>query len=635
MNRKTTRFHTLRESSAHKRLQAPVAMKRGLFYPHRRRLRPSRWVHVPQALRAALALTAAGLLLYSCDPPASPSSAAAEVTRISGLPNMAQVRERLSAQYAESPEGVTFLLDNRESSPDGKTIVRAVITYDKGKGEWMKIGSEKYPIKTITITREVDGKTIPTTVEYTDNRSKTRKTITSRYVHSANNARQSLEGGPRLAQAEAEGRTLHISGEEKDGDGNTLRTFRATEEIQEGGKIKLKTTYRRPDKEGFEEIVTTENGIPLQKVVTYSDKEAAAKGIKTKTITYEKYEVAMFFPDRQKTTLAVYTDAAGQETKRDELQKDDSMLTTMRDKSTITTTTKDNVTLAKYRDRPGGTVTKTIKTTRNTDGSTLAVHEDGEENETLRVETRSDGSTITTKTTAGVTTKELVIHPSVTAIEDAAFNGKDLTKLTIGNGVKTIGERAFYGNKLTKLTIGNGVQAIGKNAFQNNQLTELTIGNGVQTIGKNAFRNNELNKLTIGNGVQAIEDNAFQNNKLTELTIGNSVQTIGKNAFRDNKLNKLTIGDGVKTIGENAFQNNKLTELTIGNSVQTIGRQAFVSNDLTELRIPLSVNEIGEAAFANNKLTKVRLSKVLYEKRGNAFIGNSSPRFRGHKGEYY
>ena len=103
MNRKTSRFRTLRGSSAHK--HGPAAMKPGLFYPNQRRLRPSRWVRVLQALPATLALPAAALLLASCDPPASPvpvsppspaalsapPPAAPEVPTISGLPNMAQI----------------------------------------------------------------------------------------------------------------------------------------------------------------------------------------------------------------------------------------------------------------------------------------------------------------------------------------------------------------------------------------------------------------------------------------------------------------------------------------------------------------------------------------------------------------
>ena len=556
-------------------------MKRGLFYRRR--------------LRAALALPAAAFLLYSCDPPASPNSAVPEVTRISGLPNMAEIERRLNAQYAESAEstdGVEFTAPSISG-----TTVSAAIKYAEGKLLPMTIGGTDYEIKTVTITRVVDGKTIPTRVEYKDKDDTTRKTVTSRYVPppnaAANNARQSLEGGP----------TLHISGEERDGADKILRTFTATEEIQ-GGKTILRTTYRR---EGFTETLTTENGISIQKVETYSTGATPAKDeTKTKTITYEKSAAAMFYPDRQKFTLAVYRDAEGEETKRDEPQDGGSILTTMRDKSTITTTfPAGGGTLAVHKN-PGGTETKRVKTTRTSEGGTLAVHTEGG-TETLRIETRSDGSTITTKTTAGVTTKELVIHPSLTAIEDNAFANNGLTSLTMGNNLQTIGRGAFQNNELSSVTIGNGLKTIEPEAFRNNKLTSVSIGNSVQTIGRGAFQNNLLSSVRIGNSLQTIEPEVFRNNKLTSVTIPPSVTAIGENAFWENQLTSLTMGNGLKTIGEGAFRDNQLTLLTIPPSVTVIEHNAFAKNKLTSVTIPPSVTVIAGAAFYGNELVSVSI----------------------------
>ena len=155
-------------------------MKPGPFYPHRRRLRPGRWVRVLQALSAILAFPAAALLTASCEAPASPlpaapsspspaapsapPPAALEVPTISGLPNMAQIEQRLNAQYAQSAQstkGVEFT----PPSISGTTL-SAAITYADDQLLSMKIGSTEHRIKTITITRDVDGKTIPTRGEY-------------------------------------------------------------------------------------------------------------------------------------------------------------------------------------------------------------------------------------------------------------------------------------------------------------------------------------------------------------------------------------------------------------------------------------------------------------------------------------
>ena len=521
------------------------------------------------------------------------------------------------------------------------TTVSASINYADDQLLPMTIGSTVHRIKTITITREVDGKTIPTTVEYKDKTGTTQKTITSRYVPppnvTANNVQQSLEGGPRFAEAEAEGgRTLHIRGEEKDGKGNILRTFTATERTR-GGTTTLQTTYRRPDNEGFTETVTTENGIPTRKEVIYPDKDAAAQKIKTETITYEKSPSAMFYPAGQKLTLAVYRDAksnitksiettrtpdggtlavhkkpGGTETKRVETRSDKSTITTTPtsqggtlvvnqnpdgtetervetkiDKSTITTTpTSQGGTLAVYRDAKTN-ITKSIETTRTPEDGTLAVHKNPGGTETKRVETRSDKSTITTKTTAGVTTKELVIHPSVTAIEDKAFYFRSLTSVIIGNGVQTIGEKAFYGNQLTSVIIGNGVKTIGKQAFQKNKLISLTIGSSVQTIESEAFRDNKLYSVTIPSSVTSIESCAFNRNKLTSVKIGNGVKTIGDMAFS----------------GYNGFyeRGNQLTTLTIPPSVTVIGKAAFSNNRLFSVSIPASIDLIRKTAFAENR----------------------------------
>ena len=778
MNRKTTRFRTLRESSAHK--HGPAAMKPGLFYPYRRHL------------LAALALPAAALLLASCEAPASPVTAASsspspavpsapppaplEVPTISGLPNMAQIKQRLNDQYAESAKSTDGKVKFTLSKTPG-TTVRAVITYADDHLRKMEIGDNKYDIKTITITREVDGKTIPTRVEYKDKDDTTRKTITSRYFQRddpANNVQQSLEGGAQLSEAAAEGHTLNIRGEEKDAADKILRTFEATEEIR-GGKIILRTTYS-PDKEGFTEIVTTENGIPTRKEVIYPDKEAAAKDIKTETITYENPPSAIFYPDPD-----------GKEIKRDTVKNDGSILTTMRDKSTITTTTTaKGGTLAVHKN-PDGTETQrvetkwdrwgnesTITTTTTAKGGTLAVHKspDGTEaqrvetksdkstitttkwwgdtlavhknrygTETQRVETKSDKSTITTTTTpeggtlavyknpAGneiqrVETKSdkstitttitpeggtLVVNRDTEGRETSRVETrKDKSTITTTypeEGGKLVVNKDTEGRETSRLetksdgstiettpTAKGGTLAVYKNpdgtetqrvetkSDKSTITTTTTAGGGTLAVYKNPdgtetqrveTRTDKstittkpsaaggTKELVIHPSVTVIEDKAFQNNNLTSVTIGNGVKTIGKDAFADNRTLKtvtitgtgaiknnaftyedsslltkgifgesgssgieLVVEDGITSIGDEAFSKNDLTSVTIGNSVRTIGFAAFSENKLNALTIPPSVTSIGHAAFVLNKLTSVILPKVLYDTRGKAFNWN-------------
>ena len=122
----------------------------------------------------------------------------------------------------------------------------------------------------------------------------------------------------------------------------------------------------------------------------------------------------------------------------------------------------------------------------------------------------------------------------VTSIEEAAFQGNQLTQVSIPNSVKSIGKNAFASNQLTEVIIPNSVNSIGYAAFYGNQLTEVSIGNSVTSIGYHAFSNNQLTEVIIPNSVTSIGNDAFDDNQLTEVSIPNSVTSIGEGAFSDN-----------------------------------------------------------------------------------------------------
>ena len=83
-----------------------------------------------------------------------------------------------------------------------------------------------------------------------------------------------------------------------------------------------------------------------------------------------------------------------------------------------------------------------------------------------------------------------------------AFQGRNLTSVTIPNGVTSIGSYTFANNQLTSVTIPNSVTSIGEGAFAENRLTNVTIPNSVTSIGVGAFRNNQLTSVTIGANVE-------------------------------------------------------------------------------------------------------------------------------------
>lgn len=138
---------------------------------------------------------------------------------------------------------------------------------------------------------------------------------------------------------------------------------------------------------------------------------------------------------------------------------------------------------------------------------------------------------------------------SVTAIAAVAFNGANVSSVTLPESVTSIGDSAFAGCRATTITLGSGLKTIAGSAFNNCQfLQSLNIPEGVTSIGDDAFK---------------------QCTALTSLTIPGSVQTIGDGAFTMcSSLTALTLGEGIISIGEGAFQLcGSLTNLTIPASV--------------------------------------------------------------------
>ena len=153
------------------------------------------------------------------------------------------------------------------------------------------------------------------------------------------------------------------------------------------------------------------------------------------------------------------------------------------------------------------------------------------------------------------------------------YNGTRAGHLTIpasfgGIPVTGIGNSAFEGNQLTSVTIPNSVTSIGSWAFAENQLASVTIPNSVTYIHWGAFAHNQLTSVTIPNSVTTIVNGAFMHNRLTSVTIPNSVTRIQNNTFRHNQLTSVTIPNSVIDIGGGAFADNQLTSITIGANVQ-------------------------------------------------------------------
>ena len=238
----------------------------------------------------------------------------------------------------------------------------------------------------------------------------------------------------------------------------------------------------------------------------------------------------------------------------------------------------------------------------------------------------------------------------VTAIGNNAFyDCKNISSVTIGNSVESIGHYAFAGcGRLASLTIPNSVGTIGNSAFSLcNGLRSLNIGNSVTSIGRSTFNGcSSLSSVIIPNGVTSIGDYAFQQCiGMASVTIPNSVTSIGNAAFLGCGLTSVTIPNSVKSIGDAAFQNcqrvtsivvedgnpvydsrnnsnaiietasNRLiagcNNTTIPNGVTSIGNYAFQKClFLTSVIIPSSVTSIGDGAFRDCRAVREIVNKA-------------------------
>ena len=201
--------------------------------------------------------------------------------------------------------------------------------------------------------------------------------------------------------------------------------------------------------------------------------------------------------------------------------------------------------------------------------------------------------------------KRVRFHPSVTKIDDEAFNNcKRLRQVVLNEGLQTIGKKAFYGCKSSQsITLPSTVTEIGLCAFQGcSVLREVVLNEGIVKINRKAFCwCTSLESITIPSSVTHVGHEAFSNCRgLNEVVLSEGLKKIEWRAFNECKsLERITLPSTVTEIRRSAFSNcNSLREVVLNDGLKTIGDSAFFECvSLESITIPSSVVKIGSWTF--------------------------------------
>jgi hypothetical protein len=207
--------------------------------------------------------------------------------------------------------------------------------------------------------------------------------------------------------------------------------------------------------------------------------------------------------------------------------------------------------------------------------------------------------------------------------------------------VTGIGSCDDYDVLLPETHKGLPVAAIGERAFNGTEITRITLTENVLFIADNAFEScpkiayNELGGLyyfgTEKNPAYALIK-ASKDSKTT-VTIHKDTKILADSSLYDLEITALVLPLGITHIGKNALYScSELESITLPNGLCYIGAEAFGNcGKLTEINLPINVSYIGDSAFMYcAKLAKINFAGT--EKQWNAM--EKVPRWDNYFDDY-
>ena len=203
--------------------------------------------------------------------------------------------------------------------------------------------------------------------------------------------------------------------------------------------------------------------------------------------------------------------------------------------------------------------------------------------------------------------------------------------ITVKNGTVAIASGAFEGLDITAITIPETVKAIGFGAFKDTKLAAITLS----FVGESADGTNTHFGFIFGDETLA-DNGASVPATLKTVILNASCKTIADRAFFGcATVEKIEIGSGVTSIAKNAFFScPALKAITVNDtnaSYKVAGGLLYNKAGTDLVAVPqaitgeitlLNITEIGEAQFANCiGITKINLPSTLRSIAKDAFRG--------------
>jgi hypothetical protein len=162
-------------------------------------------------------------------------------------------------------------------------------------------------------------------------------------------------------------------------------------------------------------------------------------------------------------------------------------------------------------------------------------------------------------------------------------------------------------------------------------LLAVTLPPTLKVIGSQTFAYTGALFLTIPSSVTTIGQEAFRSSLISYIDVPSSVRSIGYRAFYDTfRLDTALFHTGLKSIEAEAFAGSALKAALLPEGLESLGRAAFASagahaSRLAEVYIPGSLKVIADYAFNDcNQLKKVTISEGVERIGTQALGGNSS-----------